>query len=480
MKNKIILLIIVANSATTYSQSKVGINTETPAATLDINGRMRVGDEPNNNSSPAGTIRFNPETGDFEGYDGNDWVPFTPDPRETFWPALGDRGATGSYYDYSPSDVSQGDLFGYSVDIHGSYAVIGSPGWNGGQGRVFVMKREPVLGFWNVVDTLFGEPSFPGLPSEYFGFSVAIYGDKIVVGCPYSSSPFILEEGVIKIYKRSGNQWNYLTGFGPANYCKELGFDVDIYENTIIAGCPQLCGTCTDPNFHYGAIFHEIDESGNLINWAPIAKFTSPTSVSRFGHAVAISGDFIAVSSPFSNPTPREDSVYIYKRQSGSTFDLNQVVGGNSDADSEFGYSLSMHGPKMLIGHRKRNTSGPDVDRGEAIMHYRDNFGVYQPTLNIIGQDTIGKLGHAVACSAIHDVVAAHEDINGFTTYIQSLKLLNGSFVPYVSITDPQATQWDHAVSDISVDGNYFIVGLAGGISQNGQPGGRVYFGKIR
>ncbi|MBK9736232.1 MAG: FG-GAP repeat protein [Saprospiraceae bacterium] len=130
---------------------KVGINTISPQEALDVNGKIKIGDD-TTNSSP-GTMRFNADTGDFEGYDGHDWVPFTPYSRETFWPAYGNRGAIGSYYDYSREDAVQGDKFGYSVDIDGDYAVVGSPEWNGGVGRAFVFKKEPVFGFWNVVDT---------------------------------------------------------------------------------------------------------------------------------------------------------------------------------------------------------------------------------------------------------------------------------------------------------------------------------------
>jgi hypothetical protein len=452
------------------AQSKIGINRIDPKATLDVNGRMKVGDEPNSSQPEQGSIRFNGETFDFEGYDGTQWINFSPNPSEYFWPAYGDRGAIGAYYDFSPNDASQGDLFGYAVDIYGAYAVIGSPGYDGGRGRVHVLRRQPVFGFWEAVDTLYGTSS-----SEGFGSSVAIYGDKIVVGAPFHNN-----EGIIRIYNQNGNQWNYLVGFGPFLYGKDFGWDVDIYENKIIAGCPKLCDPCANPNIHFGAIYHEIDANGNLILWAPIYKVFTPTTVSRFGHAVTISNDWIAISSPFSNGTPREDSVHIYRHLGGGMVAKTQAIGTGSDHNSEFGYSISMDGPKMLIGHRKRSTIGLDVDRGESLMYYRDGTGIWQSTFNIIGQDTLGKFGHSVACSATHQIVAAFEDINGFTTYIQSLKSNNGNFQPYVSITDPQATQWDHQVNDVSVNGTYFIVGLPAGLSVNGSSGGRVYFGRIR
>jgi hypothetical protein len=42
------------------------------------------------------------------------------------------------------------------------------------------------------------------------------------------------------------------------------------------------------------------------------------------------------------------------------------------------------------------------------------------------------------------------------------------------------ASFYDHKISDISVHGNNFIIGVGEGISSNGQYGGRVFFGIIR
>lgn len=473
--NIIIFLLFILYSLNVSGQTKVGVNTQNPSVTFEVNGKIRVGDD-SLASSPAGTIRFNQQTGDFEGFDGNDWVSFTPNPNDQYWPTLGNRGATGSYYDFSPPDAIQGDNFGFSVDIYGNYAVVGSPGWNDGEGRAFVFKREPAFGFWSVMDTLYG---FENYAPQSFGYSVAIHGDKIVVGAPYLGNESQAEFGNIFVFKRNGNQWHQGMISGPYNYCKQLGIDVDIFENRIVAGCPELCTTCTNPSFHWGAMYYEVNNNGNFIGLSPLKKNTAATSVSRFGHAVAISGDWIAVSNPISNTAPREDSVYLYKQTSPFNFENLQTFGGFIH-DEEFGYSLSMHENKLLIGKRKRDMASPEDERGEAIMYLKDNLGAWGSHVNIAGQDTLGMLGHAVSASATHQIVAGHQDPTGFTTTMQSLKLQGGTYSPYVNITDPQATFFDHKINDVSIQGNYFIVGAGEGLSSSGQNGGRVFFGRIR
>ncbi|MBK9734252.1 MAG: hypothetical protein IPO92_04500 [Saprospiraceae bacterium] len=73
--------------ALTLMAQKVGINTNAPQQALDVHGKLKVGND--TTTSSPGTMRFNPDTGDFEGFDGNDWVPFTPDPRDSYWPQPG-------------------------------------------------------------------------------------------------------------------------------------------------------------------------------------------------------------------------------------------------------------------------------------------------------------------------------------------------------------------------------------------------------
>jgi hypothetical protein len=456
---------------------KVGINTNTPVEALDVNGKIKVGND-NNNASPAGTIRFNPDTGDFEGFDGYDWVPFTPDPKENFWPAYGNRGAIGSYYDYSREDAQQGDKFGYSVDIDGSYAVVGSPEWNGGVGRVFVFKREPVFGFWNIVDTLTSNNPH----QEKFGFSVAISGNRIVIGAPGYDTGFMNDLGSIYIFKRIDNQWEYEISYGSFTCCSEFGYDVDINGSEILASCPNATGySCSNPNNAGKVLYLKLADDGSINGFQHLFQpSTSPTGANRFGHSISLSGDWAVVGSPFSNASPREDSVYIYKKSTPITYQLYQSFGGDQ-YDGEFGYSVSVSGDRMLLGARKEDyiyNSGDD--KGVVYILYKDVNNIWQSFIQAKGEDNQGYFGHSVACSSIHQMLAAHQDLTENTTEIKSFHILVGPRQPYVNISDPQATVADNKVYEISVSGNYFIVGLADGLSANGIQGGRVFFGRIR
>ena len=53
----------------------VGIGTSTPESTLEVNGKINVGDD--NQTDQAGDIRYNASNQDFEGFDGTAWLSLT-------------------------------------------------------------------------------------------------------------------------------------------------------------------------------------------------------------------------------------------------------------------------------------------------------------------------------------------------------------------------------------------------------------------
>lgn len=58
-----------------FSLAQVGVNQPKPEQTLDVNGKIKVGDD---TATPTeGTIRYNSPEKDFEGHDGTEWKSLT-------------------------------------------------------------------------------------------------------------------------------------------------------------------------------------------------------------------------------------------------------------------------------------------------------------------------------------------------------------------------------------------------------------------
>ncbi|GAA0747045.1 hypothetical protein [Gaetbulibacter jejuensis] len=64
-----------------FSLAQVGINTDTPNQALDVNGKIKIG---NDGTTPTeGTVRYS-ATGDFEGYTANGWTSLTTSENNIF------------------------------------------------------------------------------------------------------------------------------------------------------------------------------------------------------------------------------------------------------------------------------------------------------------------------------------------------------------------------------------------------------------
>ncbi len=447
---------------------KVGINTDTPVEALDVNGKIKVGND--NTPSTTGSIRFNPETKDFEGFDGSDWVPFTPDPRETFWPQPGFLGSIGSHVPFSPTDVSQGDGFGYSVDISGNLAVIGSPFHNGNTGRVHVLARSG-SGFWYEEAVLTSSVPQYG---DKFGYSVSISGNRLVVGAPEGNSYF----GYAVVFKRQFSSWSVENTIYPTNnYHTRMGHDVDIDGDKMLISAPygNLSG-----GLNHGLVWTYTYTSPSIYSLGFLYPLNPSYIGNAFGHSVSRSGDQIVVSAPFSDPGTMVnlDSVIIFKEVSANNFTRVQALNGPT-YDSEFGCSVSMLNNVLVIG-AKKDDGAPLDDRGKVYMYELQSTGIWGNTAIFAGRDAGGNYGQAVAASNINYIAASQYTNSLPTPSIDVIRKTGTNFNTYVNISDPMATLGNNRINDVSVSNAYFIVGIPEGISENGSPGGRVFFGKVR
>ena len=132
----------------------------------------------------------------------------------------------------TPVGVAEGDLFGYSVAIHGNVAVVGAP--RAGIAQVYI-RPEPGEAFTK---------SGPPLESHRmgkFGESVAVFGDRVVVGAPHENHSGRSNAGSVYVYVRNGSGWDFeeeLIADDPTSL-EYFGASVAIYHDTIIVGMPR-------------------------------------------------------------------------------------------------------------------------------------------------------------------------------------------------------------------------------------------------
>jgi hypothetical protein len=161
----------------------------------------------------------------------------------------------------------------------------------------------------------------------YFGNSVSISGDRILVGHSFYST----YRGAIHFYTLSGSSWTLEQSIiGTQNY-QYLGRDVDISGNRAIVG--------TGSNVY----FYEKNT-----NWA-LVKSVYGTSNSNFGYDVAISGDYAVVGAKLANSY--QGRAYVYYRNAGI---WNQQAELSSPApyyNERFGQDVDISGDKVVVGN---------------------------------------------------------------------------------------------------------------------------------
>ena len=126
------------------------------------------------------------------------------------------------------SDSAAGDGFGTSVAVSGTTAVAGAPGHDSSTGAAYVFTRSGTA--WSQRAELAASDAAQG---GYFGLSVAVSGFTVAVGA-FRNTP---GTGAVSVFVRSQGTWPQqaeLTGSGGAG--DYFGLDVALAGSTAVAG----------------------------------------------------------------------------------------------------------------------------------------------------------------------------------------------------------------------------------------------------
>ena len=112
------IFISICLNVSVYSQN-VGIGTASPSEALDVNGAINIGTN-SDTGTQAGTIRWNDETQDFEGFTGTTWKSLTSEKEFGI-----SKKVSAENQKITASDDADNDAFGQTVSISGDVAIIG-------------------------------------------------------------------------------------------------------------------------------------------------------------------------------------------------------------------------------------------------------------------------------------------------------------------------------------------------------------------
>ena len=238
--------------------------------------------------------------------------------------------------------MAQVDLkFGASVDVQGNEVIIGAPGADNQRGAVYVFLRAGNT--WVFQNKISPDE---GQDGEAFGEALGYAGVDLIIGAPDNSNVNGADAGIVYLYARILNNWNFETTVLASNKLVQplFGASVAVSDSFAVIGAE---GKSTDAG---AAFVYERTETG----WRQIAELsaTDGDGGDAFGHAVDISGDLIVVGAP-GNDNENGDNAgaaYIFLRGSMGWSEQARIIGSDGADQDNFASSVAIDGSIVAIG----------------------------------------------------------------------------------------------------------------------------------
>ena len=260
-------------------------------------------------------------------------------------PAYKEASAYGTRHRLTPDDARAGALFGGAVAIDQDTAVIGAymDGEAGyAAGAAYVFQRSG--DGWTQQAKLIASDA---APKDVFGVSASIDGDTAVVGS-FLDDDNGLNSGSAYVFKRVGSAWNQQGKLVASDGARRdiFGITVSISGDVVAVGSPWADAPGNDS----GAVY-VFRWDGN--QWNPEAKLTPSDGAAQdqFGYSVSISGDNIVVGAFFADGQETDSgAAYVFQWDGTNWSQKAKLTADDGVQGDFFGFSISLSGETAVIG----------------------------------------------------------------------------------------------------------------------------------
>jgi hypothetical protein len=282
------------------------------------------------------------------------------------------------------------DYFGYSVSIGDGYAIIGAYAEDEdaanannmeNAGSAFIYKYVAVSDSWVLQKKIVASNrTF----SAYFGYSVSISGDYVVVGSPnYSGGKAYV------FYKTTDSRlgtedWNEVAVFTSTDIESGDNFGCSVGLSNGVA----IIGARTENEDQNGN--NTLNDAGSAYffenvsgTWSQVQKICTKDRDlgDYFGVAVSISGEYAVIGAMWEdenasnqNTLSGSGSAYIfqYNNTTEQWEQKQKIVASDRGTGDYFGISVSISGNNAIVGASYNDGDGGLTDAGSAYIFYND------------------------------------------------------------------------------------------------------------
>jgi len=308
------------------------------------------------------------------------------------------------------SDRYPGANFGWSVGLSGNTIVVGAiyerfdaSGRNEStsEGAAYVFERG-ADGVWKQTQKLLSSDRATGY--NYFGTSVGIDGNIIVVGAPghcrdstERQEGYVGDAGAVFVFEKKGNNWRrtYKLLASDREFGGSMGNSVAISGNRVIAGAWQhdygIKGKERMENVGAAYVWERMDDG----KWTRAQKLVASdgTAYDEFGYSVAIDGDNAVVGARDVTLNPKDEDnngysgeAYIFScNENGEWKEVEAIIPKERKTGALVGASVGVSGNYVIIGSPRGDGKKPYI--GAVYIYWKNPQGKWVPSQKINASD---------------------------------------------------------------------------------------------
>ncbi len=368
------------------------------------------------------------------------------------------------------------DLFGSRIALDGDVLVVGAfsdeielvpgQGQAGNVGSAYVFRRAGNT--WQFEQRLIAPDAEA---NGWFGFDVAAYAGRIVVGAPNHDTPepgvggSVVDQGAAYVYRRDGATWVLEQKLAPpvaTGPFARFGHAVAMQDDTVVVGLPDWNGGAADVFIRSGQ------------SWSTQARLlaTTPyTGPNAFGRSVAIDGVTVVVGAPTEDNGGISNSdsgaAYVFVRAAQTWSQQARLVPMPSHPGQAFGEAVAVYGNHALVGARDETVN--TLSSAGAAYDYTRTAGIWSTGTRIVAP-TPGlsfRFGNSVALFGARALIGSewHDGVTGQQQGAAFVLDDGGSgFAPTQTLIAPPATRgaFNQFGADVALDNTRIAVGEPG------------------
>lgn len=267
---------------------------------------------------------------------------------------------------FSASDGEGFSDFGMAVALSGDTIAVGAPstfiGGENVQGAVYVFIRSGAT--WTQQAKLVASD---GAAFHNLGSAVSIDGNTLVAGAHQAEANGTTFAGAAYVFVRSGSAWSEQAKLvaDDAGFSDEFGISVALDGDRALVGSRSAnVGAASDEGAAYAFV-----RSGSA--WTQEARLvaTDGAAGDLFGAAVALDGDTALVGAPLSGALSGVDldrgAIYAFSRSTGTWMQTSHITAVDHAQGDQFGAALGLSGTTVATG-APRAKVGENLEAGKA------------------------------------------------------------------------------------------------------------------